>query len=329
MKKIILTIALFTAGCSTQMPGLITFAEQQPQATQQIARPTATTTPTATIVPTATLNIEATMVRIAETQNALTTLLIAPTQTHEALLLAQSNAEAAEAAANVEIERMRLEAAAMQYAAQQTQVAADNTARPLTQVAFATMAPLIKAQQELEANEPARMREINEAQQQADWGWAAPVSTLAISMTLLITMSGLIAYVLRRPAPEQQEQPFILPSELQPIPMMPTASNPSYTVRSEFPCTPEQMVELARGYINEGKPLGFRRWIGSPVFPALRDIREKLKELELAYELEGMAGQMEYTEQGKELMRYTAREGRLPDGYTCAIQSPPLSQSQP
>lgn len=332
MKKYILLLSLLLASCTaTNEPVFSGLVDTTPRPTQ------AQQIPTATIIPTATLNTQATIEALQQdaaiaqaqardaqlTSDAASRLLVDATMTHEAIQLTYLQA-------TQEKEQVELQYAALTMESNRATGTAYTTAVPKTQTQQAKNDRAIGTVLALTVNAPAQLQAMNEAEIQERWGWAYPASTMLLSVTLFVTMAGLIVYVLRRPIAQaqEQEQPFITPSDLTPIPMMPVTSNPQYTARSEFNCTPEQLVELARGYVEHNIPLGFRRWIGSPVFTALKDIREKLKELELAYELPLMAGQMEYTEAGKAFMRYTAEHGHPPDGYTCVLKSPPPSLDQ-
>ncbi len=316
MKKYILLLSLLLASCgATNEPVFSGLVDTTPRPTQaqQIL--------TATIIPTATLNIQATIEALQQdaaaaqaqardaqlTSDAASRLLIDATMTHEAIQLTYMQA-------TQQAEQIELQYAALTMESNWVTGTAYATAIPKTQTQQAKNDRAIWTVLALTVNAPAQLQAMNEAEIQEQWGWAYPASTMLLSVTLFVTMAGLLVYVLRRPVTQPQAQ---TPKDFEPIPMVAVKDSPTQTVRAEIRCKIEELFEFADGVINEGMTPAFNAWDGRISREALKEIRDSLEQHHYLKLIPKSGGALDVLAEGEAFLRVVLETGKPPTPFVC------------
>jgi hypothetical protein len=213
----------------------------------------------------------------------------------------------------------------------ETTVSGTQTSIPLTVTAFPVVATM-------EANqikrESAQMTNIA-SQPTLEWARARADKAdemVAIDLIVRIAFATLIlSFALacmffiwwgwqknEREKAEETEEETSQPIGFEPIPMAQVnPTNPNETIRAELPCTVEQIVILADGIVKDKLTLAFRQWVGTPVYPVLKDVRQFFKDHLFSYPLAGKGGELEFTTAGREFLEDIVTQREPPAPYVC------------
>ena len=322
MKKIIFLLAIFLTACSgeaapTQEPNAI-------MATQAIATPTKTSVPAPTLDHAATIAVAQTQAE-SERQNAYRAQ-------QEAI-----NAQQTSVAAGVELARITAEWEAGKIVIAQITQAAYSTSEAHvaeTLVAKPTADAKQATQQAIEvtrlanqsglmtqvAEEPARIREINNAVNIERFGWMDYFARVMGSIAMIALAGGVLAILYVRTEPKKQV------IEEEPAPQVhyhKDESDGTYQltrIDPNVPCSREQLIELAEGVRWRGMSLGYNAWQGTAVHKYLKDMREFFVRNLMAREASG--DQVFMLHVGDKWLDKVLELGDAPPPYACVIPSP-------
>ena len=323
MKKIIFLLAIFLTAC--------TFGEAAPtQEPNAIMATQAMATPTMTRVPAPTLDHAAT-IAVAQTQ--------AESEKQKAYAAQQEaiNAQQTSVAAGVELARITAEYEAGRIViAQITQAAyATSEAHTVeTLMAKPTADAKQATQQAIEvtrlanqsglmtqvAEEPARIREINNAVNIERFGWMDYFARVMGSIAMIVLAGGVLMILYVRTEPKKQTE------EVTPAPQIhyhKDESNGAYQltrIDPNIPCSKEQLIELAEGIRWNSMSLGYNAWQGTDVHKCLKDMREFFVRNLMAREASG--DQVFMLHVGEKWLDKVLELGDTPPPYVCVIPSP-------
>lgn len=316
MKKIIL-LTMFLSAC-TALP----INNVMPES---LSTPTAQATATPSIVPTATLDYAATSAA------AMTAVEAAK---FEALSAQQDaiNAQATSQAAQVEIIAFTAAAdaalwQATQYAqmAEQTAVSMTQasvqmtaTARPTAEARRVTQEALaianmtsIAAQLTAQAGEPERIRQVNMAQDIAQFGWMTYFAQIVASLGVMALGAGLFVFLYKHQPTQKAEE-----TETETIPFKFERTNGGWVAtRAEIPVEFDDLFEFASGVINDGKTAAYDVWSGILSRRILVILREFMLREGMAQEVK--AGEITIIQKGREFLSHVLRDGKAPLPYKC------------
>lgn len=181
----------------------------------------------------------------------------------------------------------------------------------------------------LTANSPTGIKAKSDAEYSAQFGWVNYMATGLVSISLFFLVIWIVIYLSARAKKEMADAYNDASDEPYIIPMAEDADNPNQTLRAEIQCTTEQLVLLAKGWMENKKTPAFNKWRGTVVINALYEIREFLTWHKLTYELDGKRGELAYTERGRAFMEYTAMNGELPAPFVCVPSPLPSREESP
>ncbi len=315
MKKIILLLAIFLTACTGEAAP--TQEANALMATQAI------TTPTMTRVPAPTLDHAAT-IAVAQTQ--------AEDERQNAYRAQQEaiNAQQTSVAAGVELARITAEYEAGKIViAQITQAAyATGEAHTVeTLIAKPTADAKQATQQAIEvtrlanqsglmtqvAEEPARIREINNAVNIERFGWLDYFARAMGSIAMIVLAGGVLMILYVRTEPKKQpieepEQPFIIPLNVD------TSDGGWRATRAEVPVDIETLKLFADG-IMQGMTPAYDVWQGVIKRPDLSQIRGFLLRELMAQKVKGE--EVTIIQKGRDFLAHVSETGECPLPYRC------------
>lgn len=287
-----------------------------------------------TPVPTATIDYQATIWLVQQEAqraqqeadqaqaeaDAAKRLMIDATVTKEAVLL-----KAAEMTQSSEV-----------LSAQGTQGAADMTA-----TVFSTVIPLTTTAQhrndsvretQQAANDPTFIEQRANAEAYAKNAGKLMAVEIglkwAIALFFVAVGAALVIFVMR--SEPKKEEPVEVRAFV-PIPMRKDTSNGQYKmkkIRTDVPCSKEQLMVLAEGILNNGMTLAINPWQKTIVHKSIDDIRQFFLDNEWARELKSKNGELFVLEVGEDWLDQCLARGEPPLPYVCVIPSPePVSGS--
>lgn len=286
-----------------------------------------------TPVPTATIDYQATIWLVQQEAqraqqeadqaqaeaDAAKRLMVDATVTHEAVMLI-----AAQMTQSSEV----LSAQGTQMAVQVT-ASAFPTSIPLTVTAQYRNDSVRETQQA--ANDPTFIEQRANAEAYAEN--AGMLMTVEIGLKLAIALfvvalgAALVIFVMREPKKVEavEVQAFV------PIPMRKDTSNGQYKmtkIRTDVPCSKEQLMVLAEGILNNGMTLAINPWQKTIVHKSIDDIRQFFLDNDWAHKLKSKNGELFLLEVGEEWLDQCFARGEPPLPYVCVIPSPePVSGS--
>lgn len=210
----------------------------------------------------------------------------------------------------------------------ETQTAQPTADAIMATAQFVQMAEIALQAAMLTANSPANIQAVSDAEYSAKFGWINYLAIGLVSISACLFFVWVIVYINDRTKKDadvfasETDEPYI-------IPMAESADNPNETLRAEIQCTTEQLVALAKGWVEDKKTPAFNKWRGTAVINALYEIRAFLLLHQLAYELEGKNGEQSYTERGRGFMEYTAANGQPPAPFVCVLAPLPSQDELP
>ena len=315
MKKIIFLLAIFLTACSGEaMP------TQEPNA---LMATQAAATPTTTRVPSPTLDHAAT-IAVAQTQ--------AEWERQKAYAAQQEaiNAQQTSVAAGVELARItEAHEAGLIVIAQITQAAyATNEAHTVeTLIAKPTADAKQATQQAIEvtrlanqsglmtqvAEEPARIREINNAVNIERFGWLDYFARAMGSIAMIALAGGVLMILYVRTEPKKQpieepEPPFIIPLNVD------TSDGGWRATRAEVPVDIDTLKLFADG-IMQGNTPAYDVWQGVIKRPDLSQIRGFLLRELMAQKVKGE--EVTIIQKGREFLAHVSETGECPLPYRC------------
>lgn len=152
----------------------------------------------------------------------------------------------------------------------------------------------------------------------------------AVALFVVALGAALVIFVMRN-EPKKVEAETV--EEVRPIFMKKDTSNGQYKltrVRTDVPCSNEQLMELAEGICNDGMTLAINQWQKQRtiVHKSIDDIRQFFLDNEWARELKTKKGELFLLDVGEEWLAECLALGEPPLPYVCVIPSPePVSGS--
>lgn len=313
MKKIIFLLVIFLTACTGEAT-----PAQEANAIMEIATPTMTQIPTATIDHAATISV-------AQTQ--------AEDERQKAYRAQQEaiNAQQTSIAAGVELARITAEWEAGKIViAQITQAAyATSEAHVLeTQIARPTADAMRATQQAIEvtrltnqsglmtqvAEEPARIREINNAENIDRFGWMDYFARVMGSIAMIVLAVGVLAVLYVRTEPKKQavidepEPPFIIPLNVE------TSDGGWRATRAEVPVDIETLKLFADG-IAHGMTPAYDVWQGVIKRVDLAQIRGFMLTENMAQKVKGE--EVTIIQKGRDFLAHVSEKSDCPLPYRC------------
>lgn len=327
MKKIIL-LTMFLSAC-TSLP----INSAMPEA---LGTPTAQATATPSIVSTATLDYAATSAA------AMTAVDVAKFQ---ALSAQQDaiNAQATSQAAQVEIIAFTAAAdaalwQATQYAqmAEQTAVSMTQasvqmtaTARPTAEARRVTQEALtianmtsIAAQLTAQAGEPERIRQVNMAQDIAQFGWMTYFAQIVASLGVMALGAGLFVFLYKHQPTQKAEETETEDKDIIPFDII----RPNVMLRAEIDCTTDDLLAFAEGILLQRLPPSYNAFDGILDRGALKVIREYMQAHKMARVQHNSNGALTILAEGEAFLRETMNRGTPPPPHKCIRKNTPISQ---
>jgi hypothetical protein len=202
------------------------------------------------------------------------------------------------------------------------------TAYPTAQAALSTQQALDKQRLILQAGmltatkeAPALLREYNTARDIADYGWMSYFAQIIFAL-FCAAIAVLLFVVIFRLNEKKAENVFNADEEPYIIPMVEKQDEPQTTLRAEFDCSEYQILQLAKGWMEQKQTLAYRQWRGSGIHSKLEGIRDVFLMHEMAAELPGKRGELAYTAQGEAFLEFVYIHGELPEGWACLATYP-------
>jgi len=329
MKKFLFVsaISFLVVSCGAIQQGVSTSARDRQG--QHAPQPTATMSP----IPTATIDYQATASVAEATADAANRLMIEVTaaqdqRKHEELSWTASADQATIAAASLTMQADQATSAAYptyapltmtaqveQLVISKTQAADARTALAATQNAPTLVIAMTRA------NAQAKYAETSE---KVDIGVRAAIGFAVFCLALLMLTGSILRLLngiplgpVEQEQEDQEEQPEE-PKFISPIPLAKTETKDGTTwLRSQIPCTKEQLVMLADGIVNRGMTLSFNIWEGTPVHRSLQKIREEFQTHKLARNILHGNGRVDVTPEGEKFLRYVVEHGEPPPPFVC------------
>ena len=325
MKKYILVIfALLLTACN--MPDTAT--EQAVLNTPRAAVMNVAQAASETPVPTATIDYQSTIAvvqqeaQIAQQEanqaqaeaDAQRRLMVDATVTHEAVMLI-----AAQMTQSSEL----LSAQGTQGAAAVT-ASAFPTSIPLTVTAQYRNDSVRETQQA--ANDPSFIEQRANAEAYAENAGMLMAVEIglkwAIALFVVALGAALVIFVMRS-EPKKVEAETV--EEVRPIFMKKDTSNGQYKltrVRTDVPCSNEQLMVLAEGICKTDMTLAINPWQRTIVHKSIDDIRQFFLDNEWARELKSKKGELFVLDVGEQWLEECLALGEPPLPYVCVIPSP-------
>ncbi len=287
-----------------------------------------------TPVPTATIDYQATIALVQQEAqraqqeanqaqaeaDAQRRLMVDATVTHEAVMLI-----AAQMTQSSEV----LSAQGTQMAVQVT-ASAFPTSIPLTVTAQYRNDSVRETQQA--ANDPTFIEQRANAEAYAENAGMLMAVEIglkwAIALFVVALGAALVIFVMRS---EPKKDEAVEVRAFEPIPMKVDTSNGQYKmtkIRTDVPCSKEQLMVLAEGILNNGMTLAINPWQKTIVHKSIDDIRQFFLDNEWARELKSKNGELFVLEVGEDWLDQCLARGEPPLPYVCVIPSPePVSGS--
>ena len=150
----------------------------------------------------------------------------------------------------------------------------------------------------------------------------------AIALFFVAVGAALVIFVMR--SEPKKEEPVEVRAFV-PIPMRKDTSNGQYKmkkIRTDVPCSKEQLMVLAEGILVNGMTLAINPWQKTIVHKSINDIRQFFLDNEWARELKSKNGELFLLEVGEDWLDQCLAHGEPPEPYACVIPSPePVSGS--
>jgi hypothetical protein len=150
----------------------------------------------------------------------------------------------------------------------------------------------------------------------------------AIALFVVALGAALVIFVMR--SEPKKEEPVEVRAFV-PIPMRKDTSNGQYKmkkIRTDVPCSKEQLMVLAEGILVNGMTLAINPWQKTIVHKSIDDIRQFFLDNEWAHKLKSKNGELFLLEVGEEWLDQCLARGEPPEPYACVIPSPePVSGS--
>jgi len=258
----------------------------------------------------------------------------------------QAQAEA-DAAKRLMVDATVTKEAVMLIAAQMTQssevLSAQGTqgAAEMTATVFSTVIPLTTTAQhrndsvretQQAANDPTFIEQRANAEAYAKNAGKLMVVEIglkwAIALFFVAVGAALVIFVMRS-EPKKVEAKTV--EEVRPIFMEKDTSNGQYKLkkmRTDVPCSKEQLMVLAEGILVNGMTLAINPWQKTIVHKSIDDIRQFFLDNEWAHKLKSKNGELFLLEVGEEWLDQCLARGEPPEPYACVIPSPePVSGS--
>lgn len=146
----------------------------------------------------------------------------------------------------------------------------------------------------------------------------------AVALFVVALGAALVIFVMRS-EPKKVEAETV--EEVKPIFMKKDTSNGQYKltrVRTDVPCSNEQLMELAEGVCRDGMTLAINQWQKQRtiVHKSINDIRQFFLDNEWAHELKTKKGELFLLDVGEEWLEECLALGEPPLPYVCVIPSP-------
>ena len=328
MKKYIFVMVLLLTACATTETATDQAVLNTPRAALVVVAASETPVPTATIDYQATIAVVQQEAQVAQQEanqaqaeaDAAKRLMVDATVTHEAIML-----KAAEMTQSSEV----LSAQGTQMAVQVT-ASAFPTSIPLTVTAQYRNDSVRETQQA--ANDPTFIEQRANAEAYAENAGNLMAVEIglkwAIALFVVALGAALVIFVMRS---EPKKEEAVEVRAFEPIPMKVDTSNGQYKmtkIRTEVPCSKEQLMVLAEGILSYGMTLAINPWQKTIVHKSINDIRQFFLDNEWARELKSKNGELFLLEVGEEWLDQCLARGEPPEPYVCVIPSPePVSGS--
>ena len=287
-----------------------------------------------TPVPTATIDYQSTIAVVQEEAQ----------RAQQAANQAQAEADAAKRLmvdATVTKEAVMLIAAQMTQSSEVLSAQGTQMAVQVTASAFPTSIPLTVTAQyrndsvretQQAANDPKFIQERADAETYAKNAGNLMAVEIglkwAIALFVVALGAALVIFVMR--SEPKKEEPVEVRAFV-PIPMRRDTSNGQYKmtkIRTDVPCSKEQLKVLADGILNKGMTLSINPWQKTIVHKSINDIRQFFFDNEWARELKSKKGELFLLEVGEDWLDQCLARGEPPEPYVCVIPSPePVSGS--
>ena len=144
----------------------------------------------------------------------------------------------------------------------------------------------------------------------------------AIALFVVALGAALVIFVMRS-EPKKVEAETV--EEVRPIFMKKDTSNGQYKltrVRTDVPCSNEQLMVLAEGICKNGMTLAINPWQGTIVHKSIDVIRQFFLDNEWARELKSKKGELFVLDVGEQWLEECLALGEPPLPYVCVIPSP-------
>ena len=324
MKKYIFVMALLLTACA----GTETATEQPVLNTPRAAVMNVAQAASETPVPTATIDYQSTIAVVQE-------------EAQRAQQEANQAQAEADAAKRLMVDATVIKEAVMLIAAQMTQssevLSAQGTqmAVQVTASAFQTSIPLTVTAQyrndsvretQQAANDPKFIQERADAETYAKNAGRLMAVEIglkwAIALFVVALGAALVIFVMRS-EPKKVEAETV--EEVRPIFMKKDTSNGQYKltrVRTDVPCSNEQLMVLAEGICKNGMTLAINPWQRTIVHKSIDDIRQFFLDNEWARELKSKKGELFVLDVGEQWLEECLALGEPPLPYVCVIPSP-------
>jgi hypothetical protein len=268
---IVLIVALLLSACGA------TSSPQNILPTQQIVEvvSSSTTVPTQTQIPTATIDTQATIdaaraeAQAAQqaaqqaqevarqamlTSDAAARLLVDATMTHEAIQLSYSQM-------TQQADQIKFQQDGMTQAAAQMTATAYSTAFPMTATQQSQHNAIIAGQMTGTHEAPEILQRIAAAENEKKYGWVNYFAIGLMSILGVVLFVWIAMYLNHRELQQKDTSAQIMDlNKKDNIPMAaPNPTIPQQTLRAEFLCTNDQLVLLAKGWIDEKKTAAYNQ----------------------------------------------------------------------
>ena len=144
----------------------------------------------------------------------------------------------------------------------------------------------------------------------------------AVALFVVALGAALVIFVMRSD-PKKVEAEKV--EEVRPIFMKKDTSNGQYKltrVRTDVPCSNEQLMVLAEGICKNGMTLAINPWQRTIVHKSIDDIRQFFLDNEWARELKSKKGELFVLDVGEQWLEECLALGEPPLPYVCVIPSP-------